>query len=74
MPGSRLVASPTCRSLPPSPSSGALAGPALLLTGTQQSHTSLSLFVFVRGLTLLVRCGNLPEAHPLKVRRAGRWG
>ncbi|PSC71174.1 hypothetical protein C2E20_5468 [Micractinium conductrix] len=46
--------------------SGALAGPALLLTGTQQSHTSLSLFVFVRGLTLLVRCGNLPEAHPLK--------
>lgn len=46
--------------------SGALAGPALLLTGGQQTHTSLSLYVFVRGLVLLIRCGNLPGAHPLK--------
>ncbi|KAL4452113.1 hypothetical protein ABPG75_007775 [Micractinium tetrahymenae] len=46
--------------------SGALAGPAMLLTGTQQSHTSLALYVLIRGLTLLIRCGNLPQAHPLK--------
>ena len=40
----------------------------MLLTG-EQAHTSLALYIFIRGLTLLVRCGNLPEAHPLKVRR-----
>lgn len=49
------------------PAAGALAGPAMLLTGTQQSHTSLALYVLIRGLTLLIRCGNLPQAHPLKV-------
>ena len=48
--------------------SGALAGPALLLTGPNTTHTSLALYVFLRGLTLLVRCGNLPTAAPWKRR------
>jgi hypothetical protein len=38
----------------------------MLLTGSQQAHTSLALYVLIRGLTLLTRCGNLPEAHPTK--------
>lgn len=38
----------------------------MLLTGGDQAHTSLALYLVVRGLVLLVRCGNLPEAHPLK--------
>lgn len=42
----------------------------MLLTGPQQAQTSLALYVLIRGLTLLVRCGNLPEAHPVKV---GQW-
>lgn len=44
----------------------------MLLAGGEQAHTSLALYLVVRGLTLLVRCGNLPEAHPLKV--GGRQG
>lgn len=32
---------------------------------------SLALYLAIRGITLLVRCGNLPDAHPLKVGRAG---
>ena len=43
----------------------------MLLTGGQETHTSLALYVFIRGLTLLVRCGNLPGAHPLKVSGRG---
>lgn len=41
---------------------GALAGPTLLLTGRHITHTSLALYVLLRGITLLIRCGNLPEA------------
>lgn len=41
---------------------GALAGPTLLLTGRNITHTSLALYVLLRGITLLIRCGNLPEA------------
>jgi hypothetical protein len=47
---------------------GALAGPALLLTGPNTTHTSLALYVLLRGITLLVRCGNLPTAAPWKRR------
>ena len=61
----------TCTPFPTSPRphllAGALAGPALLMTGSQDSHASLALYVLIRGVTLLVRCGNLPDAHPLKV-------
>lgn len=55
--------------------SGTLAGPAMLLTGPQQAQTSLALYVLIRGLTLLVRCGNLPEAHPVKrmLLKPTRW-
>lgn len=56
------------------PAAGALAGPAMLLTGTQQAHTSLALYVLIRGLTLLIRCGNLPQAHPFKVGAAALAG
>lgn len=48
--------------------SGAVAGPTLLLTGRKSSHTGLAVFVLVRGLTLLVRCGNLPSADAWKRR------
>lgn len=47
---------------------GAAAGPALLLTGRDADHTSLALYVFLRGVTLLVRCGNLPTAPAWKRR------
>lgn len=56
-----------CPLFGPPRTAGALAGPAMLLAGTEQSHTSLALYVLIRGLTLLIRCGNLPQAHPLKV-------
>lgn len=46
--------------------SGALAGPTILLTGTKTTHTSLALYVFIRAMVLLVRCGNLPTAAPWK--------
>ncbi|KFM24545.1 hypothetical protein F751_2263 [Auxenochlorella protothecoides] len=39
---------------------GLLAGPSILLTGPGSNHTSLAMYVFLRGLVLLVRCGNLP--------------
>ncbi|PRW57029.1 hypothetical protein C2E21_4128 [Chlorella sorokiniana] len=45
---------------------GTLAGPTMLLAGSEQAHTSLALYLAIRGITLLVRCGNLPDAHPLK--------
>ena len=45
---------------------GALAGPTILLTGRKTRHTSFALYVFLRGLALLVRCGNLPTAAPWK--------
>jgi hypothetical protein len=45
---------------------GAAAGPTLLLTGSKESHTSLALYILIRGLALLVRCGNLPTAQPWK--------
>ncbi|CAL8462877.1 g2411 [Coccomyxa elongata] len=47
---------------------GALAGPSLLLTGPKTRHHSLAIYILLRGLTLLVRCGNKPDAPPL-VRR-----
>ena len=46
--------------------SGALAGPTILLTGRDTTHTSLAIFILVRGLALLVRCGNLPTAASWK--------
>ncbi len=55
--------------------SGALAGQALRLAGPDD-HTSLALYLCVRGLTLLVRCGNLPGAAPAWRRAAlapTRW-
>ena len=41
---------------------GALAGPSILWTGRGSDHTSLAMYAFLRGLVLLVRCGNLPGA------------
>lgn len=60
---------------PPTVVAGMLAGPAMLFTGSEQAHTSLALYVLIRGLTLLVRCGNLPDAHPIKRRLLAptRW-
>ncbi|CAK0784870.1 hypothetical protein CVIRNUC_008075 [Coccomyxa viridis] len=43
---------------------GALAGPAILLTGPKTKHHSLALYILLRGITLLVRCGNKPDAPP----------
>lgn len=43
---------------------GAAAGPTLLLTGDR--YPSLSLYLVLRGLVLLVRCGNLPGTGPWK--------
>eukprot|EP00210_Caulerpa_lentillifera_P002890 g2760.t1 len=37
---------------------GLLAGPSILLLGSKVRHDSLAIYVFVRSLTLLVRCGN----------------
>lgn len=39
---------------------GVAAAPAITLTGPKDRHTSLALYVLVRGLTLLVRVGNKP--------------
>lgn len=47
---------------------GACAGPALLLTGPHNRHYSLATYIMLRGLTLIVRCGNQPDASPA-VRR-----
>ena len=33
-------------------------------------HTSLALYVLIRGVALLMRCGNKPDAPPL-LRRCG---
>ncbi|GAQ87156.1 hypothetical protein KFL_003350060 [Klebsormidium nitens] len=43
---------------------GALAGPALLLTGSKERHTSMAIYILVRAAVLTVRCG-------LKSRRFG---
>ncbi|CAL5223327.1 g5824 [Coccomyxa viridis] len=43
---------------------GALAGPAILLTGPKTRHDSLAIYILLRGITLLVRCGNKPNAPP----------
>jgi len=54
---------------------GAAAGPSLLLTGPGSNHTSLAIYILLRGTTLLVRCGNLPTAAPWKRRMLAptRW-
>lgn len=54
---------------------GAAAGPTLLLTGSKESHTSFALYILIRGLALLIRCGNLPTAQPWKRRLLAptRW-
>lgn len=54
---------------------GLLCGPTLLLTGREARHTSLSVYVLLRGLVLLVRCGNKASAHPLlrKALAPTRW-
>ncbi|GAB4819141.1 hypothetical protein N2152v2_006187 [Parachlorella kessleri] len=44
--------------------SGAVAGPTLLLTGPKARHTSLAIYILIRGLALLIRCGNLESADP----------
>lgn len=41
---------------------GLLAGPTIRLTGPDSNHTTLANYVFLRGLVLLIRCGNLPSA------------
>lgn len=43
--------------------SGFLSGPCLLLAGSETRHTSLALYMFLKGLTFLVRCGNVPLPH-----------
>ncbi|WPT13490.1 hypothetical protein PSENEW3_00001330 [Picochlorum sp. SENEW3] len=45
--------------------SGFLSGPSLMLTGvfrdgTNDRHTSLAIYLVLRGIMLLVRCGNIP--------------
>lgn len=54
---------------------GLAAGPTLLLTGSKETHSSVALYVLIRGLALLVRCGNLPSAAPWKRRLLAptRW-
>lgn len=54
---------------------GAAAGPSLMLTGPQDRHTSLALYILLRGATLLIRCGNKPDAPPAvrKVLTPTRW-
>ena len=39
--------------------SGFVSGSSLMLAG-HDKHTSLALFIFLKGLVLLVRCGNIP--------------
>lgn len=54
---------------------GAAAGPSLMLTGSNDRHTSLALYILLRGATLIIRCGNKPDAPPA-VRKAltpTRW-
>lgn len=51
----------------PSLPAGTLAGPAMLLAGSEQAHTSLALYVLIRGVTLLIRCGNMEQQQPWKV-------
>ena len=43
---------------------GAAAAPSLLLLGPRTRHTSLALYLLVRGATLLVRVGNKPTSPP----------
>ncbi|KAJ9508904.1 hypothetical protein QJQ45_028214, partial [Haematococcus lacustris] len=43
---------------------GAVAGHALLITGSQARHHSLATYVLLRGITLLVRCGNKVPPPP----------
>ncbi len=40
--------------------SGFLSGPCLVLAGSETRHTSLALYMFLKGLTFLIRCGNVP--------------
>lgn len=54
---------------------GALAGPAILLTGVRARHDEAALYLLLRGITLLVRVGNKQTA-PVMVRKAlnvTRW-
>jgi hypothetical protein len=54
---------------------GALAGPAILLTGLRARHDEAALYLLLRGLTLLVRVGNKPTAPPVvyKLLAPTRW-
>ena len=38
--------------------------PPTIVCRPKNRHTSLALYILLRGLTLLVRCGNKPTAHP----------
>ncbi len=44
--------------------------PDFLVCRAKTRHTSLALYVLIRGLSLLIRCGNKPSASPV-VRRCG---
>ncbi|MEW5320344.1 MAG: hypothetical protein WDW38_011423 [Sanguina aurantia] len=44
---------------------GLVAAQSLRLTGRKQRHYGLASYVLLRGLTLLVRTGNKPDANPL---------
>ena len=54
---------------------GALAGPAVLLTGLGSRHDEAALYLLLRGITLLVRVGN-KETAPAVIHKAlavTRW-
>lgn len=36
---------------------GAVAGPSLLLTGSEMRHTSMAIYIFMRASVLAARCG-----------------
>lgn len=65
-----------CRSAPYRAAvAGAVAGPAILLTGVRVRHDEAALYLLLRGITLLVRVGNKPTAPSMihKALSLTRW-
>ena len=50
---------------------GFVAGGSLVLAGGEKRHTSLALYMALKGLTFLVRCGNVPLVVDEASSRAG---
>jgi hypothetical protein len=50
---------------------GFVAGGSLVLAGGEKRHTSLALYMALKGLTFLVRCGNVPLVIDEACSRAG---